>query len=153
VALKCFPDYPEGAQGALELCEHDLARNSKYSEACLAAGVALFECKSEGECGGTIMCDEAIKQEQLACSPPSGELCTSWGAKYAECYMKPVDQASYYGLSCERAIWEGTNEDGPECGAAREELYACLAALDCATFLSDTRCEVEVAKVFDKCPL
>lgn len=151
--LLCYPDDPSFADDALQYCKDALADNAKYSAGCLAAGVVVQECHSKGACGEPSSCSAEIKEETIACSPPSGELCTSWGAKYAECYMKPVDQASYYGLFCEGAIWNGKNDHGMECGAALEEFYACLAALDCPTFLSDTRCSPEQDNVFAKCPL
>lgn len=136
-----------------DYCTESISEYALYSQACQAAGEAFFKCKTKVDCGASPQCAAELMASAIACSPPAGEVCTSWGVKYTECYMKPADQASYIGLFCQRAIWKGTNKHGPACGMAIEDHYACIAALDCVNWDSQAGCEATSDKVKKECPL
>jgi len=147
----CYPRAPYS--DFFDLCVGSFEEYVAYSQACLAAGEVFFKCKMMVACGESPQCDAEQMATTIACTPPAGEVCTNWGAKNAECYMEPADQASYIGLFCQDAIWRGTNKHGPACGMAIEDHYACVAALDCADWESQAGCEATFDKVLKECPL
>ncbi|MEZ4448975.1 MAG: hypothetical protein R3B09_05785 [Nannocystaceae bacterium] len=147
----CYPRVPYDEW--FDNCAAFVEDYAKYSQACLSAGEAFLQCKTMTACGEEPDCDAEYMTTTITCSPPPGEVCTNWGAKNAECYMKPLDQASYIALFCQKAIWNGNFDHGPACGMAIEDHYACVAALDCADFNSQAGCEGTFDKVLSECPL
>jgi hypothetical protein len=83
---------------------------------------------------------------------PIGPLCMSYGAKLQECYGAEIPPrcVNFYTAYCQYDV-DGSAMDSPACGSAVQEMYACLSALDCATFGSETACEAQFMALDTAC--
>ncbi|MBZ5708752.1 hypothetical protein [Nannocystis pusilla] len=87
---------------------------------------------------------------------PEGQVCVQYGAKYGECYprsMRFVDEIVAY---CSGQVAMGTAQDGPACGEALEDWYACITNLDCRQieqeFNNPQLCLGQAATIDQLCP-
>lgn len=67
--------------------------------------------------------------------PTTQEVCAEYGARALEC--EGANLASY----CVSQVEEYTASYGAACGAALEDYFACLSALDCPAFVDGVGCE------------
>jgi hypothetical protein len=89
-----------------------------------------------GDSSGDPTGDPADDSDSSSDDPPPGDsdvVCQQFAAKVGECAPEYADEAL---PECQFAI-EYYAAFGAECGLAAEDLFACLAALDCATLESD----------------
>lgn len=87
--------------------------------------------------------------------PPEIPACADFGDKFAECYPRYARYGSTYAMYCNTFIAEGA-VDGPACSDALEELFACIAGVDCQAFgmeLQDpVMCATQSQAVDANCP-
>ncbi|WAS95399.1 hypothetical protein [Nannocystis punicea] len=62
---------------------------------------------------------------------PDGQVCLQYGAKYVECYPQYARFAESVIEGCESLVEKGEEVDGPACGQAFEEFFACITSLEC----------------------
>jgi hypothetical protein len=145
-AVMCDPDVDPAnelseCQGALD------DQNAVYGPMCGMLFEEYLACLSESECDDEMAC-EAENMAVQYCSPEIGPACMAYGAKYAECYMVPVESSSKY---CQIAINQGTVSYGPQCGAAYEEYFVCFSNLSCDELMMGNFCQAEQTGIEAAC--
>ena len=63
---------------------------------------------------------------------PDGQACVQHGAKYGECYPQYLRYVDEVIAGCAETLATGNTLDGPMCGEALEEWFACITSLDCS---------------------
>jgi hypothetical protein len=76
--------------------------------------------------------------------------CKSFADRYIECYPRYDDDSAHFELYCEGLISYGTMHDGPACGQAIEDYFACLSQADCDPLFA--QCPEEREAYLDACP-
>ncbi|MBK8261089.1 MAG: hypothetical protein IPK80_07085 [Nannocystis sp.] len=89
--------------------------------------------------------------------PPPSELCATYADLMVECYPRYSDYAAEIAYYCDSTIAEGADIDGPACGAALEEAYACLSGLTCRELYAEfeaepIKCATAFADAEKACP-
>lgn len=118
-----------------------------YGPQCAGLFDVLLACLSTSSCNDLNAC-EAETEAFYACSPPIGEVCQAYGAKYGECLMEDPMAISKY---CQTTLNSASLMFGPMCGTAYEEYFACLAALSCTDLEMMNACEAQFAAVDTAC--
>ncbi|MFY0539002.1 hypothetical protein [Nannocystis pusilla] len=87
---------------------------------------------------------------------PDSDVCMQYGTTYVGCYPR---QAEYFDLiveDCESVVEKGDEVDGPACGKAYEDFWACLASLDCQQlefeFNQPSFCAIQYELIEEFCP-
>ncbi|PCC71501.1 hypothetical protein SAMN02745121_01046 [Nannocystis exedens] len=145
--LKCNADTAGGLEAeAYAYCAMMRMRvGTIFGATCLAAQDALFECLGNSPCDQEGACEDEFSAS-AQCYPDAGELCVAFAAKQEECYGMPLP--SYAAGMCQYYINARAYYDGPPCGSAVEEWYACLLDLPCPEFEMQTGCD-ELKAAFD----
>jgi hypothetical protein len=82
----------------------------------------------------------------------SNDVCIPYAEQYAECfYDGDPEDFEYWRESCESTLMRYTEYFGSACRTALEDAFACMAALDCATFEGEGGCEAEWNAVANPC--
>jgi hypothetical protein len=136
--MMCDPDLDPASE--LMSCQSELQQaEAVYGAMCAMLWEEYIACLSEAACD-----DESACQSEAAaienCAPEIGPICMAYGAKYAECYMAPVEVGGKY---CQIGINQATFSYGPQCGAAYEEYFACFSELSCAELEMGMYCQPE----------
>jgi hypothetical protein len=126
-AVKCDPSTDQAME--LMSCHDEVQQfEAVYGSMCAVLFEEYLACLSESECDDDGACQAEVAAIE-SCAPEIGPICMAYGAKYAECYMVPVEAAGKY---CQIAVNQGAFSYGPQCGAAYEEYFACFSELSCA---------------------
>lgn len=88
---------------------------------------------------------------------PDGTACAQYGLQYLQCYPRDAPFVDAAIEQCEALIEMGEEIDGPACGKAFEEFYACIASLECRQLAQEynqpTLCAAPLAELKDRCPV
>lgn len=87
---------------------------------------------------------------------PDGDVCMHYGTTYVACYPRFAQHLDAIVEDCELVVEKGDEVDGPTCGEAYEDFYACLAELDCRRlefeFNNSSYCALERELIEQFCP-
>jgi hypothetical protein len=119
-----------------------------YGPACLVAHDAVNHCFVENDCEDLDACAAELDASE-ACLPEAEAACTAFAAREAECYDEPVPE--YAAGACQVYVNYLAYQNGPPCGAALEEWYACLVDLPCVEFEMQTGCDAQQEAIDPAC--
>ncbi len=78
--------------------------------------------------------------------------CDGYAALIVMCNPEYANYLDQIEAECLGQVGMFVDADGPECGAALEDLLACISGIDCATFEGGDFCPTESAAALDACP-
>lgn len=137
----CFPDFSD-VPFTQAYCELTLAEYAKVGPECVAAEEARLTCLIASTCGSGACMDE-LTAVKLTCLPEPGEACVAYANKFGECYGYSPRDIAYTAGNCQSAINGYTEDYGAACGAAYEDVFACIGMLDCADLGDLSACSAE----------
>lgn len=139
--VMCDPSLAGMEADLLAECE-DQRKVTKIArgDACLAMQDAAFECVAMSTCDTVDMC-QAVSESAADCLPEPGAGCKAYAEKFVMCM--PGEDPAKVGGYCQSGLNYSIYLYGPACGAATEELYACLAGLSCGDLLMGIGCDME----------
>jgi hypothetical protein len=112
---------------------------------------------STSEPATTTTTDGATTDDATTGPGPYDQVCLQYGALYVECYPRYANAVEGIIATCMQAIENGHEIDGPMCGQAFEEFYACLTSLECRQIGQELdqpmHCKVESDLILVFCPI